>query len=269
MSSDDVDAPPHETDVCFIVTGFGPFRDVPSNPTTAIVHHLVDYLRHREAEASNASGDASRGCIRLSTVTHTRIIETSAREARKVVEELYDELTGSFSGFNSTPQHRPTTTIFLHLGVNYKGTAFQIEACAYNEADFRVPDERGEQPQGATIIDGRELGAELYTGFDVPGLVSTMDDSPLRSTWLLKSPGTGDEEGKRIVCESRDPGRFVCNFTYCLSLDRCQTHNLREKNDKVWSIFLHVPPFDQIPEQVQLEFIARLMEKLLIQSSGK
>jgi pyroglutamyl-peptidase len=254
--------PLSEREVCFVVTGFGPFRDVPSNPTTTIVQQLVDYLRRREDEAlastSNGKGDnASRCSVRLSTVTHTRVIETSAREARNVVDELYGDHTSSDSGSNANAaQHRPKTIIFLHLGVNYKGTAFQIEACAYNEANFRVPDERGDQPQGETIVAGRELGAEFFTPFDVPDLVSTIDESP----------ATGEEERILLVSESRDPGRFVCNYTYCLSLDRCQRHNLKENNDKAWSIFLHVPPFDRIPENVQLEFVARLMERLLNQS---
>jgi pyroglutamyl-peptidase len=259
--SSDAGAPLHERDVCFVVTGFGPFRDVPSNPTTTIVQQLVEYLRRREdaAELNATSDSASRCSVRLSTVTRTRIIETSAQEARCVVDELYVAHTSSDSGSNAdAAQYRPKpkTIIFLHLGVNYKGTAFQIEACAYNEANFRVPDERGDQPQGETIIVGRELGAEFFTPFDVPDLVSTIDDSP----------ATGVEERRVLVSESRDPGRFVCNYTYCLSLDRCQRHNLRENNDKAWSIFLHVPPFDQIPEQAQLDFVARLMEQLLHQA---
>jgi pyroglutamyl-peptidase len=163
-----------------------------------------------------------------------------------------------------------TVTIILHLGVNYKGTAFQIERCGYNEADFRVPDERGAQPRKERIVtvsyDGRyrEVGEVLATEFDVPALVAALNVT----TPVLSSPVSrcsDDEQQGVVVRESSDPGRFVCNFTYFLSLDRCQKNNSSlngSPRTKARALFLHVPPFDQIPEPVQLEFIARLMEGL-------
>jgi pyroglutamyl-peptidase len=156
------------------------------------------------------------------------------------------------------------------LGVNYKGTAFQIERCGYNEADFRVPDERGAQPRKERIVtvsfDGRyrELGEALATEFDVPALVAALNvTAPVLSSSISRC--SDDEQQRFVARESTDPGRFVCNFTYFLSLDRCQKHNSSSNGSprtRARALFLHVPPFDQIPEPVQLEFIARLLEGL-------
>jgi pyroglutamyl-peptidase len=260
-------------EVHFVVTGFGPFRDVPQNPTQVIIERLVSYLQRRESAAPSSSTPQPPDLTpRLSAVTITRIIETSAEGARNAVDALFEQL-GSVDTFPlpyPTQTRTAPTVVMLHLGVNYKGTEFQIERCGYNEADFRVPDERGEQPQRESIValnqDGhhRELGEALFTEFDVPALVTSLNIS---LTELARSLGSGcnDNERQRFgVRESTDPGRFVCNYTYCLSLDRCQKHNSRDdsRGTKTRSLFLHVPPFDQIPEPAQLEFIARLMEEL-------
>ena len=63
----------------------------------------------------------------------------------------------------------PTCTVFLHWGVDAGGGVFKLEAAAYNNATFRVPDERGWQPKGEVIERGG-LDDTLCSRLDVEGL---------------------------------------------------------------------------------------------------
>jgi pyroglutamyl-peptidase len=189
--------------VAFIVTGFGPFRNAQENPTTVICNHLMKHL--------NGTSLACR--------TTTRVMETSAQAARAELDTL--ELSDS------------TTTVMLHLGVNYKGTQFQLEQCAYNDATFRIPDEQGYQPRNLSIVPERTFNTCLKTLLNVNDICSNMND---------------------LVFVSTDPGRFVCNYTYFYSLNKTQAL------DKVHSLFLHVPPFSVIQEEEQMSVVVKLMQ---------
>jgi pyrrolidone-carboxylate peptidase len=54
---------------------------------------------------------------------------------------------------------------------------------------------------------------------------------------------------------STDPGRFVCNYTYCYSM-----HHVRRP-----CLFLHVPKFEVVSKEVQLEYVACLLQKMVEQ----
>jgi pyroglutamyl-peptidase len=155
----------------------------------------------------------------LACRTTTRVIETSAQAARAELDAI--ELSDSAA-----------TTVILHLGVNYKGKKFQLEQCAYNDATFRIPDERGYQPRNVTIVPERPFNTRLNTLLNVNEICSNMND----------------------LVVSTDPGRFVCNYTYFYSLNK--THTL----DRVHSLFLHVPPFSVIQEEDQMGVIVKLMQ---------
>jgi pyroglutamyl-peptidase len=232
--------------VKFIVTGFGPFQGVKENPTTWLANLLVQYLEQMDrAAASSSSSLASR--------TRTIVLETSSEAACTQIDALYEELTGSRTNWNNC-----SVVIVLHLGVNDGGTTFQLESCAYNEATFRIPDERGYQPIGQPVCGGVgdsddandddgvscRVGQTLYSPFDVPNLVQQLN-------------ATSAAEASAVRASvSTDPGRFVCNYTYCYSL-----HSFRDCAN-VRCLFLHVPPLWVAPLQDQLRFVAGLMEAL-------
>ena len=55
---------------------------------------------------------------------------------------------------------------------------------------------------------------------------------------------------------SSDPGRFVCNFIYFKSLMRAAAHNC-------WhALFVHVPPFAAVKEEVQQQFAISLLGRI-------
>ena len=57
------------------------------------------------------------------------------------------------------------------------------------------------------------------------------------------------------VMPSDDAGRFVCNYVYYHSLRFAEKHGIR-------SLFVHFPLFSAIDEEVQMQFVASLLEVL-------
>ena len=132
----------------------------------------------------------------------------------------------------------------------------QLEQCAYNDATFRVPDNNGYQPQKMCILgDSSTFGQCLRTTLDLDEICTQLQ-----------------QQGQCACCVSQDPGRFVCNYTYCLSLDQCQSVNdSLEKSEEdstkkkivgCHSLFLHVTPFAENSEDDQLIFIISLLKTI-------
>eukprot|EP00545_Synedropsis_sp_CCMP1620_P007707 CAMPEP_0119008538 /NCGR_PEP_ID=MMETSP1176-20130426/3769_1 /TAXON_ID=265551 /ORGANISM="Synedropsis recta cf, Strain CCMP1620" /LENGTH=218 /DNA_ID=CAMNT_0006960889 /DNA_START=27 /DNA_END=683 /DNA_ORIENTATION=- len=207
MSADN-DEPASEVGISFVVTGFGPFRNSKDNPTTVISNKLKDYVKDSNLDL---------------LLTTTLVIETSAEAARHETDQLKQHIHSQ----------EGRTTVLLHLGVNFTATHFQLEQCAYNEAHFRIPDEKGYQPRNKKVIDGCD-----------PILTTRLDVEKLQKDIGLDS-----------VVVSTDPGRFVCNYTYFCSLSKLQQHD-----NNVYSLFLHVPPFSKVPEEEQLQIVTLVME---------
>jgi len=252
---------------CFIVTGFGPFCGVPDNPTSVLIRRI------REDDS----------ILKSSNIHETHILQTSAGFVREKIDDIYERLKTSQTNINKgdgaiateakvdgsvdasinneaivgdSIANEAKKVIVLHLGVNYRGKHFQIEQCAFNDATFRVPDERGYQPHRECIFEGdesacHELGKCFNTTLDVQNLCQEMQTY-----------------NETIV--SKDPGRFVCNYTYCVSLDRCHSANMcnNGEEDMFHSLFIHVPPFEVVSEDRQLDFILKIMQSIEQQVSG-
>ena len=213
----------------FVVTGFGPFHDSKQNPTTVIAERLVSYLQEK---GENDIADS----------TLCMVVEVSVEAVRKQVDAILEEIWSTNGIGHSAPCHQ--TVILLHLGVNYRGAKFQLESLAYNEADFRMPDERKYQPKRETIVDGVPLGKPLRTHFDIPPLVKELNR--LRCN---------DCDATEAMI-STDPGRFVCNYIYYYSLNKCRSG---PRFPSVRCLFLHVPPQTVVSETKQLDFVVDLM----------
>lgn len=148
--------------------------------------------------------------------------------------------------------------ILLHLGVG-RSEGFRLESCAYNEASFRIPDFRGYQPWEKTIVadSSQSVGQCYETSLDLEKLQNQMQrDFPAIVTVV-----------------STDPGRFVCNYVYCKSLEVSLPYSKgnessttvdrdTEPNFLCESLFLHVPHFDVVDEEEQLAYVAGLMKNL-------
>lgn len=265
MSPPFTDDDTQKKDFRFVLTGFGPFNGVADNPTSILVRELPGFLSKR-VNAGVVDTD-----VDLTSCMEALIIETSAEAVRREIGELRKKL----EPFQSA--------IVLHLGVNVDGKRFHLEQCAYNDADFRVPDEKGFQPSRAPILDTCPWGSTITTSFDVPELVDLLNKSFSSAAF---------EEVLPISNVSTDPGRFVCNYIYCTSMNTFDcaktistTPTTEDENTdvpaavdaesssnyetklppRVQTLFLHVPPFELIPKEEQLDFVARLMGALVEQ----
>lgn len=167
-----------------IVTGFGPFQGVERNPTSDLVQLLEDY-GHKLAE----------GCLGL---IETHVLEVSAHSVKQFLEsEVYE-----------THQCAQRPTVVVHLGVDTKAERLRLEWQAFNDATFRVPDEDGWQPDHKVIDSSLQhpWGTRLITKLPISLIVESLQQKgyPVQS--------------------SQDAGRFVCNWTYYVSLQHCKHH---------------------------------------------
>lgn len=128
--------------------------------------------------------------------------------------------------------------ILLHFGANSGSHRFAIENQAVNEATFRCPDELGWKPQRVPIMssDGSILNKR-------------------QTTLPVKEISKSLQQMGYDVMPSDDAGRFVCNYVYYHSLRFAEKHGIK-------SLFVHFPLFLAIEEEVQMQFVASLLEVL-------
>ncbi|CAM9795416.1 unnamed protein product [Ectocarpus fasciculatus] len=99
-------------------------------------------------------------------------------------------------------------TVFVHCGVNGGSKRFALETRGFNEATFRVPDEQGYCPSFVPVErDNPFTGHCRVTTVPVADVLARLENS-----------GWGPE----YVEESKDAGRFVCNYVYYSSLGLCE-----------------------------------------------
>jgi pyroglutamyl-peptidase len=128
--------------------------------------------------------------------------------------------------------------IWIHFGVNSGAMRFALENQAVNEATFCCPDELGWKPQRVPIVPS-------------DGGISRTKKTTLPVNELTKSL---HKIGYDVML-SDDAGRFVCNYVYYHSLRFAEQHGIK-------SLFVHVPLFMTIDEEVQMHFVASFLELL-------
>mmetsp|Transcript_3631 Transcript_3631/g.5275 ORF Transcript_3631/g.5275 Transcript_3631/m.5275 type:complete len:268 (-) Transcript_3631:100-903(-) len=235
---------PIETDddnaISFVVTGFGRFGNINENPTSTIVNYLESQRKEEEEEGKEqASG---RGHSKKISIC--RIIKTGAMDVTNDLDEITESL-------KTKGLIRGKHLVFIHFGVNYKASAFQLESTAFNDASFRIPDENGYQPKNIQIDDEIPLRERLSTSLNVRKLCTEMEKKGFD------------------VQVSGDPGRFVCNYLYWSSLNNIRKQfplvvesDSEESTSRtcVHAIFVHVPPFQVIDEKTQFDFVENLLD---------
>jgi pyrrolidone-carboxylate peptidase len=95
----------------------------------------------------------------------------------------------------------------------------------------------------------------LHTCLNVPALVNTLNATATATTTDVTA----------VV--SKDPGRYVCNYTYFCSLDHCcrKSTDAPSNNPSCANyrcLFLHVPPFEVEGKEAQLAFLLRTLEAI-------
>lgn len=167
-----------------------------------------------------------------------------------VYEVSQEYVSSNFSELASThlPQDisTPTVQLWVHFGVHSSATTLLLEQVAWNEMDFRVPDQAGYQPSNLPICsnDG-DLKHSLACKLPLSAICERVTE--------------GNESGA-LVKLSTDPGRFLCNYLYYLSLKETSNYGAH-------SLFIHVPPFETIAKETQLKLIHSLLTQLCIEAA--
>lgn len=172
-------------------------------------------------------------------------------ESVTIYEVSRDPTKSIFSSLASEHLPKDSTDdschLFVHFGVHGNATSFLLEQVAWNEMDFRVPDQSGFQPRSTPICD-------------TDGAVSNNLACRLPLKNICESLCPADS-AQPIVQLSTDPGRFLCNYLYYISL----SETLKYSN--AHSLFVHVPPFEAIDKDKQLAFIYSLLCQLCTAAS--
>ncbi|GJN33249.1 hypothetical protein PR202_gb21827 [Eleusine coracana subsp. coracana] len=162
------------------------------------------------------------------------VLETAGEGALGTLHKVLE--TAIADRENSPPAQGQV--IWIHFGVNSGAMRFALENQAVNEATFRCPDELGWKPQRVPIVPS-------------DGGISRTRETTLPVNELTKSLRKIGYD----VMPSDDAGRFVCNYVYYHSLRFTEQHGIK-------SLFVHVPLFTTIDEEVQMHFVASLLELL-------
>jgi pyroglutamyl-peptidase len=149
-----------------------------------------------------------------------------------------------------------TKQIFIHIGVDSRATFIKLEQCAYNNMTFRVPDVCGYQPENCVICEASDLDCPLYSDLPLEQLCAELNQAHPAVVSGAEEPVT-----ERVQL-SQDPGRYLCNYTYYQAL----LHQQR-LGQPLHSVFVHVPPFEVIPQQEQVAMIQALVQSIVTRCS--
>ncbi|KAI8466138.1 MAG: hypothetical protein J3K34DRAFT_69742 [Monoraphidium minutum] len=218
--------PPRRRRVEVVVTGFGSFAFVPSNPTSRIVGWLQEQYGVGAAGSASGSegscGDGDGACggappprrLRHGRIHSCTVLKVSARAVNAYLTRQLEELkrrsadacADACGACAAGACCGPPVVLLLHFGVDVHRPWFNLETRAINNATFRSPDEDGWHPNACpiTTVPGMPLDCALSTDLDLSRL-----HRHLR--------GRGHD-----VQLSADAGRFVCNWTYYNSLALCR-----------------------------------------------
>eukprot|EP01119_Soliformovum_irregulare_P011760 TRINITY_DN2981_c0_g1_i1.p1 TRINITY_DN2981_c0_g1~~TRINITY_DN2981_c0_g1_i1.p1 ORF type:complete len:267 (-),score=34.75 TRINITY_DN2981_c0_g1_i1:884-1684(-) len=167
-----------------LITGFGEFHGVKSNPTEEMIGNtLISYLQENPVDGIE--------------IIYRSVLEVSAVGA----------LHGLLEMQRRTLLHSnvKAPVFWIHFGVNgstHDGH-IQLEEIGWNEANFRCNDERGWTPASQPISRTTDVD-HFKSSINVPFLVES-----LRSK-------------SHTVKASQDPGRFICNWIYFNSLQHAK-----------------------------------------------
>jgi len=300
-------SPASTTSVSFLITGFGPFGGVDDNPTSVIIQTLKDTLNNDEDTTSSNTNKKTEGALSnqqkwknlANHIVHSLdVVNVSATDAKAQTQQIFSKIrhidrnNNSSNGRHERAESPKTTDdnleinqtlkgrqkiIILHFGVSPKRQPvpmFKLEQHAYNEANFRIPDQNGFQPSKQPIESSLPLSHRYTTDLNMKQLKD-----------LLVAKGFK-------VSLSNDAGRFVCNYIYYQSLSHVvkfqeeqhiqMTKRIRsaEKNKnssidcsqsplskeikdvEVHVLFVHVPSFDDIPQDTQIDFTMELLKSI-------
>lgn len=108
------------------MTGFGKFANILNNPSTYLVRALPKLLNQKN--------------LPNVFLAHSEIVTVSIQDCDETLDQIYAKVKRNLSR-NQGSKH-----IVINFGVAASRKEFSLETIGKNIKDFRVPDERGNQP---------------------------------------------------------------------------------------------------------------------------
>ena len=146
------------------------------------------------------------------------------------------------AGSRLSLKHLETVDAVVHVGLHENTEKVRFEMCAINVLDFRIPDNSERQISGDFIDESGD--ALLHTTINSPSISNAFSEND-------------------AVIISEDCGRFVCNETYYRTLHSIKERNLQSRGRALPAIFVHIPTFDHVSEEVQLEILCELCARIV------
>lgn len=119
----------------------------------------------------------------------------------------------------------------LSLGYAASRKSVSIEKYAYNSMMAKIKDNDGIIYEGKKINNGRDI---IKTKIDIDNIINTFSSYPLTL--------------------SEDPGRFICNEVYYLSLSKMNCN----------ALFIHIPPLNTMKEDgMDLNILVDIIKNII------
>lgn len=205
---------PQIKDIAFNFTGFGPFLSIETNPTSVLIQSIKTWTDKGELNFN---------------VSDARVLTVAAQDCREYVSEIVASIEEKQKASPGIKQ------ILVHMGVDDGAEQICFELHGYNTADFGGgPDVKGYCPENEKINGDLPLEHDFRTVLPIEAIHSAL-------------------QAKHKVALSVDPGRYICNYMYYLSLTNGEKKGIP-------SLFIHVPAFSQIDKENQEAFLKDFMK---------
>jgi pyrrolidone-carboxylate peptidase len=141
-----------------IVTAFGAFGDVTTNPTQQMVEEFKEELNQFELSEQ-----------KIPVLYY--IIPVSVEDCLLSLEEIKNQIKHYEEMYNTE------NVLLLHLGIDANARFMKMEQCGYNNMTFRIPDVRGYQPVSEPINNLCGFNDALHTSHPLTDVLQRSEGS--------------------------------------------------------------------------------------------
>ncbi|GBF65157.1 pyroglutamyl-peptidase [Trichophyton mentagrophytes] len=234
--------PPQDDDIHVLVTGFGPFKTHPLNPSWLINSLLPQY----------ATTSKNR---RVHIHAHPRPIRVAYAAVREEMPRIIEEFRVAHSGH---PPH-----LVIHIGMAATRQYYAVETVAHREGykhtdvdgQFGIPFEASLPERLQPGVSTPSDPASTSESTDKVKVVPSPLDTGFLQTWRKSLPA-----GRSIdVRLSHDAGHYLCEYIYYTSLSMAW-----EENRPRAALFLHVPGWtDKASVEMGVEVVVGLVRAMV------
>jgi pyroglutamyl-peptidase len=166
------------------------------------------------------------------TILSRQTVEVSTRGCLNFIEEIKNKLMFEHRTDNEN------LFIVVNFGVNGGSSDICLENSSYNKAHFSIPDAQNNQPRLEKICNEMDLDQEVKCKIDLNEVLNKLD-----------------EETRKYIKISSDPGRYICNYMYF----NCSREF--QRSDAV-NLFVHVPLFTTMSCEMQVNSTNKLLSQI-------